>query len=110
MYQLEPIGTIHSCYREKFGIPRQSGLVRSATARINFHPPYDREEMARGLADYSHIWVVFVFHEALSEGWRPMVRPPRLGGQKRVGLFCQPFTSQAESHWDVGCLSQAGCC
>lgn len=87
MFQFEPIGTIQSCYREKFGIPRQSGLVHSATARLDFHSPYNREEMARGLEDYSHIWVVFVFHEALSEGWRPMVRPPRLGGQKRVGLY-----------------------
>lgn len=87
MYQFEPVGEISSCYREKFGVPRQPGLVSAATARLTLYPPYDREEMARGLEGYSHIWVVFVFHEALSEGWRPMVRPPRLGGQKRVGLF-----------------------
>lgn len=87
MYQFEPIGEIHSCYSEKFGVPRQPGLVSAATARLTLYSPYDREEMARGLEGYSHIWVVFIFHEALSEGWRPMVRPPRLGGQKRVGLF-----------------------
>jgi tRNA (adenine37-N6)-methyltransferase len=87
MYQFEPIGKISSCYSEKFGVPRQPGLVRAATAHLTLHPPYDREEMARGLEGYSHIWVIFIFHEALADGWRPMVRPPRLGGQKRVGLF-----------------------
>ncbi|WP_163335914.1 tRNA (N6-threonylcarbamoyladenosine(37)-N6)-methyltransferase TrmO [Desulfopila sp. IMCC35008] len=87
MYQFEAIGQVSSCYSEKFGVPRQPGLVSAATARFTPHPPYNREEMVRGLEGYSHIWIVFVFHEAVSEGWRPMVRPPRLGGQKRVGLF-----------------------
>jgi len=59
----------------------------AATAVVEFFPPYDREEMFRGLEDFSHIWVVFLFHDTVDEGWKPTVRPPRLGGQKRVGVF-----------------------
>lgn len=86
-YNLEPIGEIHSCYSEKFGIPRQPGLVSAAVGRLEFYPPYNREEMFKGLEEFSHIWVIFLFHETIHEGWKPTVRPPRLGGQKRVGLF-----------------------
>lgn len=84
---LTTIGRVHSCWPEKFGIPKQPGLVMAATAVIEFFPPYDREEMFRGLEDFSHIWVVFLFHDTVREGWKPTVRPPRLGGQKRVGVF-----------------------
>ena len=87
MYTLEPIGTIHSCFQEKFGIPRQPGLVPAASATIELFPPYDREEMFRGLEEFSHIWVLFLFHESVLEGWRATVRPPRLGGRQRVGLY-----------------------
>lgn len=87
MYTVDPIGRIHSCFSEKFGIPRQPGLVPAATATIELFPPYNREDMFRGLEDFSHIWVLFLFHETLQEGWRSTVRPPRLGGQKRVGLY-----------------------
>jgi len=86
-YKVEPIGLIHSCYREKFGIPRQPGLVKSAQGAIEVLPPCDREEMFKELDSFSHIWLQFLFHEAVSDGWRPTVRPPWLGGQKRVGLF-----------------------
>lgn len=81
------IGHIQSCWPEKFGIPKQSGLVAAATATLYFYPPYDREEMFRGLDAFSHIWLIFLFHQALGEGWKPTVRPPRLGGRKRVGVF-----------------------
>ncbi len=84
---LVPIGIIHSCYPEKFGIPRQPGLVTSSRGRLQLLPPCDRLEMVRGLEAFSHIWVHFCFHEAMAEGWRPTVRPPWLGGQKRVGVF-----------------------
>lgn len=84
---LAPIGRIHSCWPEKFGIPKQPGLVMAATATLEFFPPYDREEMFRGLDAFSHIWVVFLFNNTLHEGWKPTVRPPRLGGRKRVGVF-----------------------
>lgn len=86
-FSLVPIGIIHSCYPEKFGIPRQSGLVTSSSGRLELLPPWNREEMVRGLEAFSHIWIHFLFHEAMAEGWRPTVRPPWLGGQKRVGVF-----------------------
>ncbi len=86
-YTIKPVGMIHSCYSEKFGIPRQPGLVKNARGAIELLPPCDREEMYRELDSFSHIWVQFVFHEAMSDGWRPTVRPPWLGGQKRVGVF-----------------------
>lgn len=62
-------------------------MVKSATAFLELLPPFNREEMVRGLDTFSHIWVHFLFHEALEEGWRPTVRPPWLGGKKRVGIF-----------------------
>lgn len=86
-YSMEPIGVVHSCYAEKFGIPRQPGLVKSATGMIEMLPPCNREELFKELDGFSHIWIQFLFHEAISDGWRPTVRPPWLGGQKRVGLF-----------------------
>ncbi len=86
-YTIEAIGVVHSCFREKFGIPRQPGLVRSARGAIEMFAPYDREEMYAKLDQFSHIWIQFQFHKAVEEGWRPTVRPPWLGGQKRVGLF-----------------------
>jgi tRNA (adenine37-N6)-methyltransferase len=84
---IEAIGVVHSCYREKFGIPRQPGLVKSAKGAIELLPPCNREEMFKDLESFSHIWLQFQFHEAVTDGWRPTVRPPWLGGQKRVGLF-----------------------
>jgi len=85
--QITPIGTIHSCFTEKFGIPRQPGMIQSATARLELFPPFNREEMVRGLEQFSHIWVHFLFHQTVEEGWKPTVRPPWLGGRKRVGVF-----------------------
>lgn len=86
-YTVQPIGLIHSCYSEKFGIPRQPGLVKSARGAIELLPPCNREEMFKGLETFSHIWLQFLFHESMADGWRPTVRPPWLGGQERVGLF-----------------------
>ena len=85
--QFEFIGRVRSCYPEKFGIPRQSGLVKSSSGRLEFSFGYDREEMVRDLEGFSHLWLQFFFHQAVEEGWRPTVRPPWLGGQKRVGVF-----------------------
>lgn len=84
---VQPVGVIHSCFTEKFGIPRQSGMVKSAIAYLELLPPFNREEMVRGLEGFSHIWVHFFFHQAAEEGWKSTVRPPRLGGKKRVGVF-----------------------
>ncbi len=85
-FEFHPIGIIHSCFKEKFGIPRQSRLIAQAEARLEILAPYNRAEAFRELADYSHLWIIFVFHASSGE-WRPTVRPPRLGGNRRVGVF-----------------------
>lgn len=86
-YKCEPIGLVHSCFSEKFGIPRQPGLVRHAVAQLELFPDFGREEMLRELDQFSHIWINFIFHKVIEEGWKSTVRPPWLGGQKRVGVF-----------------------
>ncbi len=90
---LETIGIIHSPFKEKFGIPRQPGLVPEAEATLELLPPYDRPEAVAGLEGYSHLWIQFLFHHARREQWQPTVRPPRLGGNRRVGVFASrsPF-------------------
>ncbi len=87
MYRFHPIGRIHSCFPQKFGIPRQAGLVPQATAVLELFAPYGRAEALAGLEEFSHLWVVFVFHAHLDRPWHPTVRPPRLGGNRRIGLF-----------------------
>jgi tRNA-Thr(GGU) m(6)t(6)A37 methyltransferase TsaA len=86
-FEFKPIGIIHSCFKEKFGIPRQSRLISEAEARLEILPPYNRPEAFRELVDYSHLWIIFVFHASVSGDWKPTVRPPRLGGNQRVGVF-----------------------
>jgi tRNA-Thr(GGU) m(6)t(6)A37 methyltransferase TsaA len=84
---MAPIALVRSCFTDKFGIPRQPGLVPAATAELVMLPPYNRPEAVEGLATFSHLWVFFLFHQAVARGWKPTVRPPRLGGNKRVGVF-----------------------
>jgi tRNA-Thr(GGU) m(6)t(6)A37 methyltransferase TsaA len=86
-FTMTPIAVVHSCFTDKFGIPRQPGLVPAATAELELLPPGNRPEAVEGLAAFSHIWVLFLFHQAVARGWNPTVRPPRLGGNKRVGVF-----------------------
>lgn len=86
-YTFAPIGRIHSCFTEKFGIPRQPGLVPDARGTLEIFPPYGRIEAFRELEHFSHIWIIFVFHQCQPGQWRPTVRPPRLGGNRRVGVF-----------------------
>jgi tRNA-Thr(GGU) m(6)t(6)A37 methyltransferase TsaA len=90
---IEPVGLLHSCFKEKFGIPRQAGLVKSATATLELLPPYNVEEALRGIEEFSHLWIVFAFHKSICEKFQPTVRPPRLGGNTRVGVFAtrSPF-------------------
>jgi tRNA-Thr(GGU) m(6)t(6)A37 methyltransferase TsaA len=90
---IEPVGIIHSCFKEKFGIPRQAGLVKSATATLELLPPYNVEEALRGIEEFSHLWIVFAFHQSICETFQPTVRPPRLGGNVRKGVFAtrSPF-------------------
>jgi tRNA-Thr(GGU) m(6)t(6)A37 methyltransferase TsaA len=92
-FRFNPIGVVHSCFKEKFGIPRQPGLVSEARATLELMPPFNRSEAMVELESFSHIWIIFVFHEAMREQWRPTVRPPRLGGNQRVGVFASrsPF-------------------
>ncbi len=87
LIDLKVIGTVKSCFKEKFGIPRQSGLVTEAKGFIELLPPFNREEAVRGLDQFSHLWVSFIFHQTVAQGWQSMVRPPRLGGNKKVGVF-----------------------
>lgn len=81
------IAHIQSDFPTKFGIPRQSGLVESLQAQIVFEPEYRSADALRGLSDYSHIWLIWEFSEARRERWSPTVRPPRLGGNRRMGVF-----------------------
>lgn len=86
-FEIAPVAHIESDFKEKFGIPRQSGLVGELTARVVMEPPYRRMEAFREIAGFSHLWLIWQFSEALTAQFRPTVRPPRLGGNRRVGVF-----------------------
>ena len=81
------IAHIETKYKEKFGIPRQSGVAAESVGRIVFEPQYRNPDALRGLTDYSHLWLIWEFSEAKREKWSPTVRPPRLGGNTRMGVF-----------------------
>ncbi len=87
------IAYMHSDFPEKFGIPRQSGLVEELESAIVFEPEYRNEDALRGLDQFSYIWLIWQFSKSVREGWSPTVRPPRLGGNERVGVFAtrSPF-------------------
>ncbi len=90
---VKPIAYIHTDFKEKFGIPRQSGRAPSLTAKIVFTPEYRNAEALREIEGFSHLWLLFDFSLAHKQDWSPTVRPPRLGGNKRVGVFASrsPF-------------------
>lgn len=90
---MRPIAYIHTDFPTKFGIPRQPRLVSGLTARIVFEPAFRRDEALRGLSDYSHLWLLWHFSETERADWLPTVRPPRLGGNRRMGVFAtrSPF-------------------
>lgn len=92
-HSMKTIGTLHTCFKEKFGVPRQAGLVKDAPATLVFEPEFARIDAVRELEKFSHIWVIFVFHQAKNDTWQDMVRPPRLGGNRKVGVFASrsPF-------------------
>jgi len=91
--QFEIIGHIKTCYGEKFGVPRQPGLVDEAWGELTFEPGFDNVDCVRGLENFSHLWLIFVFHQAVRDHWKPTVRPPRLGGNEKTGVFASrsPF-------------------
>ena len=94
---LNVIAHIHTAFPTKFGIPRQSGLVDSLRGEIIFTPEYRNPDAVRGLEDFSHIWLVWQFSGAVRDTWSPTVRPPRLGGNTRMGVFAtrSPFRPNA---------------
>lgn len=92
MYQVEPIGVIETPYKEKFAVPRQPRLVPSATSRIKLLGEANCSESIRGIGQFSHVWLLFLFDQNLAAGWKPTVRPPRLGGNERIGVFASRST------------------
>ncbi|MES2997538.1 MAG: tRNA (N6-threonylcarbamoyladenosine(37)-N6)-methyltransferase TrmO [Verrucomicrobiota bacterium] len=92
MLHITPIATVRSCFAEKFGVPRQPGLCPSAYGTLVFEPAFRSQEAIRGIEGFSHLWLVFGFHETADRGWSPTVRPPRLGGNERVGVFASRST------------------
>ncbi|AOY00297.1 tRNA (N6-threonylcarbamoyladenosine(37)-N6)-methyltransferase TrmO [Jeongeupia sp. USM3] len=91
-FQISPLGYISTPFADKFGIPRQPRLAPHAVGTLSLLPPYDRSEAVRELVSFSHVWLTFVFHQTQGK-WQPTVRPPRLGGNARVGVFASrsPF-------------------
>ncbi len=90
---MQVIAHINTEFPTKFGIPRQSGIIESLKGSIVFEPEYRNPDAIRGLEDFSHLWLIWEFSEAKREGWSPTVRPPRLGGNTRKGVFAtrSPF-------------------
>ena len=94
---IHPIATMKSDFPTKFGIPRQSGLVQELRSTIIFEPEYRNKEALRGLEDFSHLWIIWQFSKTVQSDWSPTVRPPRLGGNTRMGVFAtrSPFRPNA---------------
>ena len=90
---IQVIARMHSDFATKFGIPRQSGLVEELKSTIVFEPEFRNADALRGIEDFSHLWIIWQFSEAVRQGWSPTVRPPRLGGNTRMGVFAtrSPF-------------------
>ena len=96
-HTLRVIARIHSDFPSKFGIPRQSGLVEALRARVVFEPEFRSEDALRGIEGFSHLWLIWQFSAAVRKTWSPTVRPPRLGGNTRMGVFAtrSPFRPNA---------------
>ena len=101
------IARIHNAFDEKFGVPRQSGLADEMISTIVFEPEYRVEEALRGIEEFSHLWLIWAFDRTERETWSPTVRPPRLGGNERVGVFAtrSPFRPNAIG---LSCVRLAG--
>ena len=92
MHSIEPIGFIESPYKEKFAVPRQPRLVQASTARVRLVDAANCLESVRNIEQFSHVWLLFLFDKNLEAGWKPTVRPPRLGGNERIGVFASRAT------------------
>lgn len=91
-FTFHQIGVIRSPYKEKFAIPRQPGLVDDGGGELQLVPPYNQANAVRGLNQFSHLWIMFIFHQTMAKRWHPTVRPPRLGGNTHVGVFATRST------------------
>ena len=98
---------MRSDFASKFGIPRQSGLVEELRSTIVFEPGYRDPECLRGIEDFSHLWIIWQFSQAVEQGWSPTVRPPRLGGNTRIGVYAtrSPFRP---NHMGLSCVKLLG--
>lgn len=85
--QLQTIGVVHTCFPEKFGIPRQPNLAPAAQGVVELFEPYNQPAAVKGLENTSHLWIEFLFHQNNDVAWRPSIRPPRLGGNRKMGVF-----------------------
>lgn len=94
---IKPIAFIKSPYKQKFAIPRQPGLVKAAVGEIMFEQEFADPNSLRALEEFSHLWLLFYFHETADKGWSPMVQPPRLGGKEKVGVFASRSTFRPNS-------------
>ncbi|MEC4726885.1 tRNA (N6-threonylcarbamoyladenosine(37)-N6)-methyltransferase TrmO [Shewanella sp. D64] len=90
--QIQAVALCRTPYKQKFGIPRQPGLVTAARGFVELQVPFNHIDAVRGLEQYSHLWLLFSFHENLSQGWKTTVRPPRLGGNEKLGVFATRST------------------
>ena len=95
--QMKVIARIHTAFADKFGVPRQSGLIPELQGKIVFEPEFRNADAVRGMDGYSHLWLIWQFSKAVREDWSPTVRPPRLGGNERMGVFAtrSPFRPNA---------------
>jgi tRNA-Thr(GGU) m(6)t(6)A37 methyltransferase TsaA len=94
---IQPIGKIQTPYKEKFAIPRQPGLVKSAEGKIIFFKPFNDPNYLRGIEQFSHLWLLFHFNQTADKGHSPLVRPPRLGGNQKLGVFATRSTFRPNS-------------
>ena len=96
-FTMRPIARYHGDLKEKFGLPRQAGIVEELEGRIVFEPEFRNADALRGIEGFSHLWLIWQFSRAVREDWSPTVRPPRLGGNERVGVFASrsPFRPNA---------------
>jgi tRNA-Thr(GGU) m(6)t(6)A37 methyltransferase TsaA len=91
-FEFTAVGVIESPYKQKFAIPRQPGLIAEARGQLVLNPPFADDAIVRGIDSFSHLWLIFVFHETADKGWSPLVRPPRLGGNEKKGVFATRAT------------------